>query len=227
MTPRSLIFSATLITIQWFGDGVNFVLVLTRMLSSIGSNGSKHNLKKYLKQLRRPFAPIGCGLLMASGMVFAPIAAVAGDWNQFDVCVSELKRNGVSDDAAASGCAQAIIPKEMSQCVNMISRNTNITGIVALQSCFQVRRPVDLGNCVVDIDRGVVGRNRSPEGEDVTMAALNSCRQSLLPGRHSECVLALSREVSDFTPQKAMNTCLAAEDFPRDLFPAYSETQPN
>lgn len=182
-----------------------------------------------LKQLRqrRLTTPLTLGLLMINGLVFAPIAARASNWNQFDVCVSQLKSNGVSDDAAASGCSQAIIPKEMSQCVNMISSNTKITGIVALQSCFQVRRPVDLGHCVVDIDKGVVGRNRSTDEEDVSMAALDSCRRSLLPGRHSECVIALSRDLSDFTPKKAMDTCLAAEDFPRDLFPAYSQTQPD
>jgi hypothetical protein len=180
------------------------------------------------KQLRqRRLTPLTLGLLMINGVVFTPIAAMARNLNQFDVCVTELKRNGVSDDAAASGCAQAIIPKEMSQCVNMISSNTNISGTVALQSCFQVRRPVDLGHCVVDIDKGVTGRNRAGQEGDVTMAALDTCRRSLLPGRHSQCVIALSRDLSDFTPQKAMDTCLAAEDFPRDLFPAYSETQPN
>jgi hypothetical protein len=176
---------------------------------------------------QRQLAPLGLGLLMVNGVVLAPIAVQARDWNQFDVCVTELKRNGVNDEAAASGCAQAIIPKEMSQCVNMISSNTDISGIVALQSCFQVRRPVDLGHCVVDIDKGISRRRAQDEDgeESVTMAALNTCRQSLLPGRHSECAIALSRDVADFTPQKAMDTCLAAEDFPRDLFPAYDQTQ--
>ena len=216
--------------------------------------------------------PVSLGLLMVNGLVFTPIAEAAGNRNQFDVCVTEMTKNGVSGDAAAAGCSEAIIPKEMSECVSRISSNTDITGNVALQACFQVRRPVDLSHCVVDINNGVLKGYRpatsvktepqtddaaamsdNPETmtaadsvtqtpapdvdsiqsdglsalktDDLTLAALQSCRQSLLPGRHSECVVALSRDVTNFTPDKAMTTCLAAEDFPRDLFPAYNQNQ--
>jgi len=216
--------------------------------------------------------PLSLGLLMVNGLVFTPIAGAAGNWNQFDVCVTEMKNNGVTDEAAAAGCSEAIIPKEMSECVSRISRNTDITGNIALQACFQVRRPVDLSHCVVDINNGVLKGYRPPtpaktetktddpavtsdnqtpatttdpnsptampdgnsiqtdglsalKTNDLTLAALQSCRQSLLPGRHSECVIALSRDVTNFTPDQAMTTCLAAEDFPRDLFPAYNQTQ--
>lgn len=210
--------------------------------------------------LRRPaLASVSAALVTTQLITLAPIAQAAGDWNQFDVCVTELLANGVDPDAAAAGCSEAIIPKEMSGCVSMIRNNTNIDGNVALRACFQVRRPIDLGNCVVDIDKGVLQGYRAPsektesaeagtEGAETTMvaqaqqesytpfalvsddddlelAALQTCRQSLLPGRHSECVIALSRDVDDFTPAKAMNTCLAAEDFPRDLFPAYTENE--
>ncbi|MEB3161267.1 MAG: hypothetical protein VKL20_07390 [Synechocystis sp.] len=221
--------------------------------------------------LHHRLTPVSLGLLMVNGLVFAPIAAVAGNWNQFDVCVTEMQRNGVSNDAAAAGCSEAIIPKEMSECVSRISGNTDITGNIALQACFQVRRPVDLSHCVVDINNGALKGYRpatavkaetpedssaaTPDSQDsttadsqtqtpppaidptqtdglsalksgdLTLAALQSCRQSLLPGRHSECVIALSRDITNFTPAKAMTTCLAAEDFPRDLFPAYNQTQ--
>ncbi|MEY2985030.1 MAG: hypothetical protein RLZZ568_1647 [Cyanobacteriota bacterium] len=189
--------------------------------------------------LHHRLTPVSLGLLMVNGAVFAPITAMAGNWNQFDVCVTEMKRNGVSDDAAAAGCSEAIIPKEMSECVSRISRNTDITGNVALQACFQVRRPVDLSYCVVDINNKTIKGYRPAstsdpsqtdglsalKTDDLTLAALQSCRQSLLPGRHSECVIALSRDVNNFTPVQAMTTCLAAEDFPRDLFPAYNQNQ--
>ncbi|MFM1841677.1 MAG: hypothetical protein RLZZ490_410 [Cyanobacteriota bacterium] len=223
--------------------------------------------------LHHRLTPVSLGLLMVNGLVFTPIAAVAGNRNQFDVCVTEMQRNGVSDDAAAAGCSEAIIPKEMSECVNRISGNTDITGNIALQACFQVRRPVDLSHCVVDINNGALkgyrptmtsetksddataagttAENSTPmtttdsppptatppidptqtdglsalKTDDLTLAALQSCRQSLLPGRYSECVIALSRDITNFNPDKAMTTCLAAEDFPRDLFPAYDQTQ--
>jgi hypothetical protein len=35
----------------------------------------------------------------------------------------------------------------------MIKSKTPIDGNLALQACFQVRRPIDLGHCVVDIHR--------------------------------------------------------------------------
>jgi hypothetical protein len=54
-----------------------------------------------------------------------------------------------------------------------------------------------------------------------SMMALDSCRRSLFPERHASCVIALSQDIPENSPAKAMETCLSAEDFPRDLFPAY------
>lgn len=180
---------------------------------------------------RRPksILPLSLGLVTLS-LAWVPTAAQsAGDWNQFDVCVTELTNNDVSPAAAAAGCSEALIPKELSQCVAIIRGGTALSGAVALQSCFQVRRPVDLGHCVADIQAATLDDYRpqgnSPDANSLSLSALNSCRQSLLPGRHSECVIALSRDTQD-SPTKAMDTCLAAEDFPRDLFPAYQQAQP-
>ena len=155
-----------------------------------------------------------------------------GRWNQFDVCVTEMKNNGVDAGKAAEACSNALIPKELSSCVRKIQQGTPIEGEKALTACFQVRRPIDLANCVVDIQRAVLKSKSTPtpseeenEGEEVisdSERALDSCRASLLPGRHSECVIALSRDVEDMTPMQAMNTCLSAENFPPDLFPAYT-----
>ncbi len=160
--------------------------------------------------------------------------------NQFDVCVNDLVRSGVPAQGAAVGCSDALIPKELSECVTQINSTTPISGLDALKSCYQVRRPVDLSNCVSDIYRATpiaslanadskteptepVDTATPPETPPETPleALLNSCRQSLLPGRHSECVIALSRDVANTTPVQAMETCLSAEAFPRDLFPAF------
>ena len=56
------------------------------------------------------------------------------------------------------------------------------------------------------------------DNDAVIMMALNTCRASLLPDRHSECVVAVARtpEISDAT--EAMKTCISAEDFPRQLY---------
>ena len=169
------------------------------------------------------------GLVLLNGF-WQPVKA---SWNQFDVCISELVNNGVSSANAQTGCAGALIPKQLSQCVAMIHGNTGIDGEAALRSCFQVRWPVDLGNCVVDIQNSVLKNYSSADektanaSNSLAIAAMNSCQASLAPGRHSECVIAVSRNAPSTGLQNSLDTCLAAEDFPRDLFPAYSKTQPS
>lgn len=186
-----------------------------------------------LKKIQSSFRPtalfsLPMGLVLLSGSVFPVQANSATDWNQFDVCISDLVNSGVNSEQASQGCAGALIPRQLSECVSMIRNNVSVTAIAALQSCYQVRRPVDLGNCVIDIQNGVLGGYTAPQGTEVSdnlaTTVLETCQKSLLPGRQSECVIASSR--SGLTPVVAMNTCLAAEDFPRDLFPAYSQSQP-
>ena len=55
--------------------------------------------------------------------------------------------------------------------------------------------------------------------EPITLLALDTCRRSLLPERHSECVVALSRDIPDLSPATAMETCINAETYPPELFP--------
>lgn len=178
--------------------------------------------------------PVAVGLLTL-GM--PPLMAVAGsaDWNQFDVCITEIAGQGVTRDKAASACSDALIPKELSQCVTMIRRATPIEGDDALGACYQVRRPIDLGNCVADIYNAVPNLSLIPtdtdeQGNESTaltqtplLTLLSSCRASLRPGFYSECVIAVSRDVPDTTPVQALDQCLSSEDFPRDLFPAYEQ----
>jgi hypothetical protein len=164
--------------------------------------------------------------------------------NQFDICLREIVNSGVSVEQANTACADALIPKELSLCVEKISNNTQVTPEDALSNCYQVRRPVDMAYCVVDIDkeilRGYSSKSNSPaetkaenfeemesmeksmdKEESPLMLALETCRSSLSPARHSECVIALSRTPESMSPIKAMENCISAEDFPRDLFPAY------
>lgn len=150
--------------------------------------------------------------------------------NQFDVCLRELTASGVTVEDAQTGCADALVPRELSSCVTNISQSTSISAKDALTSCYQVRRPVDLGNCVVSINNTVLtASNKNTQGkvegdnsQSPLMMALSTCQASLLPTRQSECVIALSRTPQASNPVKAMETCLSAEDFPRDLFPSYN-----
>ncbi|HAC64971.1 MAG TPA: hypothetical protein DCF68_15930, partial [Cyanothece sp. UBA12306] len=138
-------------------------------------------------------------------------------------------------DQAATACSDALIPKELSKCVSMIGRATPIAGDDALRACYQVRRPIDLGNCVADIYNEIPSLSLSSdeeEGETVSaedsplLTLLNSCRASLRPGFYSECVIAVNRNVPDLNSVQALDKCLAAEDFPRDVFPAYEQQSP-
>ncbi|MGK7940118.1 MAG: hypothetical protein AB4062_08205 [Crocosphaera sp.] len=155
-----------------------------------------------------------------------PLSATA-NWNQYSVCVSQLQKFDVSGDDAAIACSDALIPKELSECVSMIGNATPIDGNDSLKACFQVRRPIDLGNCVADIYNALPSLAVVDEETDTDeinlLTLLNSCRTSLRPGFYSECVIAATKETTEMTAIRAMNTCLAAQDFPRSLFPAYNE----
>ncbi len=180
--------------------------------------------------LKRLFHGLGVFPLSASLLVFtvpfSPVNA-AGDWNQYSVCVTQLEKFDVSGDDAAIACSDALIPKELSECVSIIGNATPIDGNNSLKACVQVRRPIDLGNCVADIYNALPSLTTVDSETDTNevnlLTLLNSCRASLRPGFYSECVIAATKEVTDMTPVKAMDTCLAAQDFPRSLFPAYNE----
>lgn len=175
------------------------------------------------------------------GMWFFPTEPVAAR-NQFDVCVRRAAGTGVPVEKAKVACSDALIPRELSGCVRQIERRTSINPEDALEACYQVRRPIDLANCVVDIHRSTnlpttesAASYQTEEGTPLSLEAsskieanpslfaLESCRRSLLPGRHSECVIALSRNGEETTPVQAMKICLNAEDFPRELFPTYPQ----
>ena len=55
--------------------------------------------------------------------------------------------------------------------------------------------------------------------EPITLLALDTCRRSLLPERHSDCVIALSRDIPDLSPTAAMETCINAETYPPEVIP--------
>jgi hypothetical protein len=183
--------------------------------------------------------------------------------NQFDVCLREIVNSGVAVEQANTACADALIPRDLSYCVQAISKNTAIAPEDALKNCYLVRRPVDMAKCVVNINQQILtptpSKTNSPpetkpanseestekpetsENTEITeiteitdnpdnpetdtsnqesplMLALETCTSTVLPARHSECVIGLSRTPQPMSPVKAMESCINAEDFPRDLF---------
>ncbi len=137
-------------------------------------------------------------------MAIPPAPATASS-NEFKTCAAELLRANISRNRAAAVCAEALYPEDLSLCVLKINAQTPIIADDALYGCQRVRRPLELASCVVDINR----HTSNPE----VLLAFDRCRRSLLPLRFSECVIGLSREI-DFSSTEALETCIAAEDFP-------------
>lgn len=131
----------------------------------------------------------------------------------FEICAAQLVRfASVAPSIASVACANALSPADYSRCVVTISARTPTITNDAITACTRVRRPVELSTCVVDII------NRSRDSQVPTV--LDYCRRSLLPIRFSECVTGLSRAV-DVASATNLDTCIAAEDYPRQLFPNF------
>jgi hypothetical protein len=186
-------------------------------MSKQSDRGLNLNLKTYPPNVYKK-----SGILMAIvslvTIAIPSTPANAYTFTEAQLCAAELVRfAALSQEVASVACAQALVPKELSKCVLKISELTPTKAQDALVACFKVRRPLDLAGCVHDIHV----KTQKPDPN----AVLDYCRRSLLPLRFSECVIGLSREI-DFSPPKAMRTCIAAEDFPRNLYPNFVPAAP-
>ncbi|NJL22790.1 MAG: hypothetical protein HC895_21355 [Leptolyngbyaceae cyanobacterium SM1_3_5] len=81
-----------------------------------------------------------------------------------------------------------------------------------IAGCRQVRRPIELADCVVDIRAATT----DPTETDI----LNSCRRSLLPRRYGNCVVGLARS-TEISGVSALGSCIQAGDRPRNLRPSF------
>ncbi len=135
----------------------------------------------------------------------------------FATCVRNLVGSGIAEDQAGTACADALVPKDLSACVQKVTKNTSLKAENTLQSCYRVRRPKDLASCVVKI-------SSKADNAESDILALDNCRRSLLPDRYSECVVALNANLTNISTAQAMETCISAEAFPRNLFPEGSST---
>ncbi len=157
-------------------------------------------------------------IAIASLVTLAIPSRPANAFTDFQICTAQLIRFAtVSPDTASIACADALNPKEISRCVVTIAQISPTLKDNALFACTRVRRPVELGRCVFDI----TNRSRGTEATRI----IEYCRRSLLPGRFSECVTGISREVDAGLP-RALDSCLAAEDFPRNLSPSFAPSPP-
>ncbi|MFW6367837.1 MAG: hypothetical protein ACOCZG_01635 [Halothece sp.] len=163
---------------------------------------------KLLNRLSRLTA-FGTGLCLMLAPSFSAQASV-GD--EFRVCAEELQEAGLSPDEASAACADAIRPKDLSLCVLSMNQEVGIDANEALSNCFRNRRPVELATCVIEINDFLDSDNLTP--------IVENCRRSVLPLRYSDCVVGLTETAEEeIAPQKAVEDCITAEDFPRALRP--------
>lgn len=166
------------------------------------------NLKNHT--LKICATPLAIGGLVAIAFPTPPAIA----YTPFQICAAQLVRYAsVAPERASLACANVLSPADYSRCVVTMSLRTPAITNDALTACTRVRRPVELSTCVVDIT------NRARDSQVPTV--LEYCRRSLQPIRFSECVSGLSREIDSAT-LKTLDTCIAAEDYPRQLFPNFA-----
>lgn len=136
-------------------------------------------------------------------------SAIANDFNS---CTSRLVGLQISPEEAADACSRALKPNDISDCVSRISRNSPIAAGAALEACRQVRQPIEMAKCVIDV-RGQVSTA-------VDNTVLDYCRRSLLPDRYASCVTGVSRGAK-IAAAPALESCIDAYDFPREIDPTF------
>lgn len=125
-------------------------------------------------------------------------------------CTADLLRTGLSPEQTAAGCSEALYPRDLGRCVTRISRGQENFALNALFACRQVRRPVELATCFVEI---------RDELDDTTATdVLDNCRRSLLPARYSDCVVGISRQ-TELASTVVLNACISGADYPREFAP--------
>jgi hypothetical protein len=123
--------------------------------------------------------------------------------SDFDLCIRELTRTGLSSNQAGQACAQAFRPKELAYCVQRINFHTEINPETLLSNCFRVRRPAELADCVVDI-RLKADNNVDPN------QIMGYCRRSLLPQRFANCVLSVNSQ-GNTALSDSLDICIRAK----------------
>jgi len=153
---------------------------------------------------------------VTSNLIAAPMARAglfgfgdsvnAGDYSD---CVSDLQDAGIETNKAADVCATAFDPDDIADCVSAIQGDTTLIADAALSGCLRVRRPNELSDCVVDIDKAFEGA--------LPYDVLAYCTRSLIPDRFSDCVTGLQESV-DIEPQRIMNYCVEGDYAVTELF---------
>lgn len=139
-----------------------------------------------------------------------PVSPATAKDNSFEICSSELIDAGISAIEASEACSRALAPDDLSLCVTSMNQQAFVPAEEALLACFRDRRPLELATCVLEIDQATLPVNPT--------SVVDHCRRSLLPLRFSECAIGLTA-TGEIALAEALDSCIDAEDYPRDLIP--------
>lgn len=144
-------------------------------------------------------------------------------------CVGTIRgETSIEAENALTACYQVRRPNDMADCVVEIHADAlNLSPAAQADSTKDETKNAQAPSAppaeVDDMDspRPTEIEINQKKEMSPSLMALDSCRRSLFPERHASCVVALTQDIPKNSPAQAMETCLSAEDFPRDLFPAY------
>lgn len=160
-------------------------------------------------------------------------------------CVSNIRsRTFISADASLEACYRDRRPVELADCVVNIREDALEPYVVRISTINappatevpdeeesiapddsadaedeEIITPDDSADVEEEVpSAGVATETLDELIQPITLLALDTCRRSILPERHSECVVGLSRGVPDLAPADAMEACVSAETYPPEIF---------
>ena len=138
----------------------------------------------------------------------AEVSTLDSTRNDYRTCATTLLRLKVSTEETATVCSRAFKPEDLSVCVQRSVEVGNLPIVESLSACRNVRRPVEMASCVVDIRRQL--------SDAPALEVLDRCRASLLPERYASCVVGIDPPIK--TPAIAkLTSCIEASSFPQEL----------
>ncbi|WOB43469.1 hypothetical protein HNI00_10085 [Thermoleptolyngbya oregonensis NK1-22] len=164
--------------------------------------------------LRSPLARVSALVLTTAGLLVLglPTSSALASYryrrvrtSDYEECTADLIGRGAAEAVAATACASAFHPREVSRCVAGIGGGETLVVSDVLGACRSVRRPEDLAQCFNQI----VGDDETANLSSV----LSHCRRSLLPNEFANCVVGI-KNGSTLTTDRALATCIDAVDTP-------------
>lgn len=166
-----------------------------------------------MSRLSVPFAAIAF-----SGLAGLGLSVPAAQASSFADCAATLTGLGLSASVAATTCAQAQFPTDLSSCTDRLTNSLKLSAADSLAACRSVRKPLAVASCA----------ERLQDAGGATPALIaDGCRLSLLPDRYADCVLGLGDSLT-LTRDELLRVCANNGDVPRRIYPNFTtlgETQ--